>query len=68
MQKEGNEKIINSILPNLDEKIGRAKISWMYQGDFFQVYIEGSDTNSIRAALGSISKWLIVAEKIIKEV
>lgn len=56
------------MLPNLDKKIGRATISWNDECDFFQVYIEGSDTNSIRAALGSISKWLIVAEKIIKEV
>jgi tRNA threonylcarbamoyladenosine modification (KEOPS) complex Pcc1 subunit len=59
---------IDAIRLNLDNEMGRSRIEVKEDEDFFHIYIEASDTVAIRAALGSITKWILVADRIIKEV
>ena len=61
-------KQILAILPNIDEKTGRTRINKQENEESFQIYIEARDTVAIRAALGSITKWILIADRLVKEV
>ena len=61
-------KHMQALLPNIDEISGRSSINVEETGDFFQIYIEATDTVAIRAALGSITRWVLIADRVFKEV
>ena len=61
-------KQILSILPNIDEISGRTQINTRETEQSFQIYIEARDTVAIRAALGSITRWILIADRLIKGV
>ena len=61
-------KQILAILPNIDERTGRTQINTQETEQSFQIYIEANDTVSIRAALGSITRWILIADRLVKEV
>ena len=61
-------KQILAILPNIDEISGRTQINTRETEQSFQIYIEARDTVAIRAALGSITRWILIADRLVKEV
>ncbi len=61
-------KQILAILPNIDERTGRTQINTRETEQSFQIYIEARDTVAIRAALGSITRWILIADRLVKEV
>ncbi len=55
---------VEAIIPNLDMKGPRVRSSVIDSENAFHVYIEAIDTAALRAALGSITRWLLVANKL----
>ena len=60
-------KQVLAMLPNIDEISGRTHIKTQETEQFFQIYIEAMDTVAIRAALGSITRWILIADRLVKE-
>ncbi len=62
------ESVYLSIRENVDEDTGRTKMI-IHKGEkSFIIYIEARDTVGVRAALGSIAKWIDVADVINREI
>lgn len=66
--KAGYEKHIDSIRPDLEEKVGRSVTKVEEDGENFYIYIEAPDTVSLKASIGSLTRWLTVVDKIFEEV
>ncbi len=62
------EKHIESIMPDLEQEVGRSKTRIERSGAFFYIYIDAPDTVSLRASIGSLTRWLSIADKVFKEV
>ncbi|MGP6206781.1 KEOPS complex subunit Pcc1 [Cuniculiplasma sp. SKW3] len=58
-------QILEVIRYNIDEETGRSNISLSVGEDSFIIYIEALDTGAVRAAVGSITKWVNLAEQIL---
>lgn len=67
LDKNKFHDVVTAISFNLDIDNSRSKASLDEDDEFFYINIEADDAVAMRAALGSISRWLIVAVKI-KEV
>jgi Uncharacterized protein conserved in archaea len=67
LDKNKFHDVVTAIRFNLDIDNSRSKVSLDEDDEFFYINIEADDAVAMRAALGSISRWLIVAVKI-KEV
>lgn len=67
LDKNKFHDVVTAIRFNIDMDSARTRASLKEDDDFFYIQIEASDTTAMRAALGSISRWLMVAVKI-KEV
>ncbi|AKA49491.1 hypothetical protein IX51_10740 [uncultured archaeon] len=59
---------INSITPDLKEDVGRSSTRIEEDADNFYIYIEAPDTVSLRASIGSLTRWLTIVDKIFEEV
>ncbi len=59
---------VTSIMPEIDEKIGRASVLLEEDDDNFYIYIRAPDTASIKPAISSINRLLLLAYKIKSEV
>lgn len=59
---------VRAILPELNENIGRASISWNEDESDFHIYIEAPDIVSVRPALSSINRMLVLVSRVNKEV
>lgn len=62
------EKHINSIMPDLEQSVGRSTTRLSEDADNFYIYIEAPDTVSLRASIGSLNRWLAVVDRVFKEV
>ncbi|MHB1439228.1 MAG: KEOPS complex subunit Pcc1 [Cuniculiplasma sp.] len=67
-EKPRFHKHMESVIPNMDRIIGRAVTNFKENENSFQIYIEARDTVAVRAALGSVTKWILIANRIIEEV
>ena len=61
-------QISGAIESNVDGETGRSKMSMKISDKALIIYIEASDTGAIRAALGSITKWIQIADRVYKEI
>lgn len=61
-------RILEAIRCNIDEEMGRSNVSLSVGEDSFIIYIEALDTGAVRAAVGSITKWINLAEQILNGV
>ena len=67
LDKNKFHDVVTAVRFNLDIDNSRTKASLDEDDKFFYINIEAKDASALRAALGSISKWLLVAIKV-KEV
>ncbi len=59
---------VKSILPDLRQDVGRSKTR-IEEGTLnFYIYIDAPDTVSLRASIGSLTRWLSIADKVFEEV
>ncbi len=66
LEKNLFSKHVESIRENIDSKSGRTEVSIQENNEDFIIYIGASDIVSLRAVMGSIQKWLVIADRIIK--
>ena len=53
--------------PEQGDQVGRGKMTFVSNEDSY-IYIEAPDSVSLRASVSSLTRWLIMIEKILKEV
>ena len=66
LEKNMFSKHVESIRENIDSRSGRTEVSIQENSEDFIIYIGASDIVSLRAVMGSIQKWLVIADRIIK--
>jgi tRNA threonylcarbamoyladenosine modification (KEOPS) complex Pcc1 subunit len=66
LEKNMFSKHVDSIRENIDSRSGRTEVSIQENSEDFIIYIGASDIVSLRAVMGSIQKWLVIADRIIK--
>ena len=54
--------------PEENDEVGRGQMSFIINDHNSYVYIEAPDSVSLRASVSSLTRWLVMIEKIIKEV
>ena len=59
---------INSITPDLKEDVGRSSTRIEEDADNFYIYIEAPDIVSLKASVSSLTRWLVIINKIMEEV
>ncbi len=62
------QQVYETIRWNVDKEMGRSRLSLFFEKSSFIIYIEAPDIGAIRATLGSITKWINIAERIFEEV
>ncbi len=66
LEKNLFSKHVESIRENIDLKSGRTEVRIQENDGDFIIYIGAGDIVSLRAVMGSIQKWLVIADRIIK--
>ncbi len=66
--KESYGRHIDSIMPDLKENVGRSTTTIDQDNVNFYIYIEAPDTVSLKASVGSLTRWLTIVDKIFEEV
>ncbi len=64
LEKSRFTKHVESIRENIDGKSGRAWVEIRENNENFTIYIGAGDIASLRAVMGSIQKWLVIADRI----
>lgn len=59
---------VRAILPDLGEDVGRSRSRVDQDDGFFYIYIEAPDTVSLRASIGSLTRWLNIVDRVFEEV
>ena len=60
-------RYLSTMQPEQDDQVGRGKMTFVTGEDSY-IYIEAPDSVSLRASVSSLTRWLIMIEKIVKEV
>ncbi|QRF76354.1 KEOPS complex Pcc1-like subunit [Thermoplasmatales archaeon] len=59
---------IRTMKPEENDQVGRGKMTFIIDSDNSYIYIEAPDSVSLRASVSSLTRWLIMIERIMKEV
>ncbi|MCL4444139.1 MAG: CTAG/PCC1 family protein [Candidatus Thermoplasmatota archaeon] len=60
-------RYLSTMQPEQGDQVGRGKMTFVSNEDSY-IYIEAPDSVSLRASVSSLTRWLIMIEKILKEV
>ncbi|MEM0156127.1 MAG: KEOPS complex subunit Pcc1 [Thermoplasmataceae archaeon] len=61
-------KYLVAMKPEEDRDIGRGKMRFVTENGESYVYIEAPDSVALRANISSITRWLVMIDKIVREV
>lgn len=62
------EKYIFAMKPEEDQNVGRGEMKFVIEDGKSYVYIEAPDSVSLRANISSLTRWLVMIDKIVREV
>lgn len=68
IKDSGFGKYLKTMKPEEKHEVGRGRMNFKTEDGNSYVYIEAPDSVSLRASISSLTRWLVMIEKIVKEV
>lgn len=66
--EDERRKFAKALEPEFKERIGRSSMEMHEGDDGFYIYIEAPDIVSLKASVSSLTRWLVIINKIMEEV